>query len=259
MKPKHKKTLAISISVVTVAAIFSWYFFPVLAGKWFIYHNSELLHELNVQPSIIDALPASPPDEWENISIDTLSLSLPMHRFNKIRVTGRSTGIGFYSDQEVIFLPSLVPTVELLETLKENDIKYPLIPYEDFLDELSTIPDDISFFNSRSENKSRYDNLILKLMVIPSTGFDDFLSVSSSNLKAICIMSEKGKNGFCATLILNNQTENMSLDITLGGYKNSGMLKSDILNILGSIKMPDAPLNVEQVKVDIESISRNYN
>lgn len=257
MKPKHKKTLAISISVVTVAAIFIWYFFPVLAGKWFIYHNSELLHELNVQPSIIDALPASPPDEWENISIDTLSLSLPMRRFNKIRVF-RPTGISFISDQGVIFLPSLVPTVEVLKTFEENGSKYPLIPYEDFLDELNTIPDDVSFFKSRSESKTAFNNLTLKRMVIPASGFHDFLAVNSSNLKAICILSDKRKNGFCAIIILYNLTESMTVDMSLMGYKTSDMLKSDILNILGSIKMPEQPLNAEKVKADIESISRNY-
>lgn len=257
MKPKKNKMFAISIGVAAVAAIFIWYFLPVISGKWFIYKNADYLHQLNVRPSIIENLPGSPPDEWENISIDTLSLSLPMYRFNKIKIYP-PTGIGFISDQGIVFLPSLVPSVELLKTFEENGIKYPLIPYEDFLAELNTIPDDISFFNSKSENKNAFYNLTLKRMVIPSSGFHDFFTVNSPNKKAICILSDKGKNGFCAIIILYNLTGNMTVDMTLAGYKNSEMLKSDLLNILGSIKMPDEPLNADKVKADIESISRNY-
>jgi hypothetical protein len=260
MKLNKNRILIISICVVTVAAIFIWYFFPVLAGKWFIYRNSSVLNELNMRPSKIENLPGSPSDEWDNISIDTLSLSLPMYRFKKIRVrVFRSTGIGLISDQGSVLLPSLVPSDELLKIFEENSIKYPLIPYEDLLNELNTIPDDISFFNSRSENKTAFYNLTLKRMVIPAYGLNEFLAVNSSNLKAICITNDTGKNGFYATLILNNQTENMSFNIMLQGYKNPDMLKSDILNILGSIKMSEEPLDAEQVKLDIESISRQYN
>ena len=258
MKTKNKKIFTTLICVAAVAAIFIWYFYPVLAGKWFIYRNSGVLNELNMRPSDIKNLPVSPPDEWENISIDALFLSLPMCRFNKIKITTPPTGIGFISDQGSVCLPSLVPSVELLKTFQENDIKYPLTPYEVFLDELITIPDDISFFNSRSKNKTAFHNLTLKRMVIPSGGFSDILSVNSSNVKAICIMHKKRKNGFGAINILYNQKENMTFDITLEGHKSLDILKSDILNILSSIKMPDELLNAEQVKTDIESIKRNY-
>ena len=254
-----KKIVTTSICVVTVAATFIWYFFPVLAGKWFIYNNSTLHRELNVRPANIDKLPASTPDKWEKISIDTLYFSLPMYRFNKIKVTSISTGIGFISDQGNVFLPTLVPSIELLKTLKEKEMKYPIMSYKEFLAEFSTIPDDISFFNSRSENKTIYNNLTLKLIAIPASGLNDVIAVNSSNLKVICIMHETQKNGFGATLILYNQTENMTFDMTLAGYKNPDMLHSDILNILGSIKMPEQPLNSERVKTDIESITRIYN
>lgn len=259
MKHRYKKAMAISIGLVLVAGLFIWYFLPVLASKLFIHSNSKLLHQLNVQPSNIDKLPTSPPEEWANISIDTLSLCLPMYRYNKIRVTSLSTGIGFISDQGTVFLPSLVPTVEFQEYLKENDITYPLVSYEDFLKEFTTIPDDISFFNSRSENINIYNNLILKLMAIPISGIDGVLAVNSSDLKAVCIMHETRKNGFGATLVLYNQTENITFDIAFMGYKNSDILHSDILYVLGSIRMPGRPLEAERIKADIESISRNYN
>ncbi len=257
MISKHKRIIFISTSTVILIAILIWYFLWVIAGKWFIYKNAELLPQLNVRPSKIEDLPLSPPDEWENISIDTLSLSLPMKRFNKIRVVGST--IGFISDQGSVVLPSLVPTVELLETFKENNIKYPLMSYEDLLAEFNAVPDDISFLKTRNKNKATFINLTLKLMAIPSYGINDILAVDSSNVKAICIINKKGKNGFGANIILYNQAGNMTFDMTLVGYKTSAMLHSDILNILGSIKIPSQPLNAEKVKTDIENISRNYN
>lgn len=257
MKSKHKKNIAILISLLICAALFIWYFLWVIAGRWFIYKNSEFLPQLNVRPSIVDTLPASPPDERDNISIDTLSLSLPMKRFHKIRVVGST--VGFLSDQGSVVISSLVPTVELLETLKEKDIKYPLMSYGDLLAEFTAIPDDISFFKARNKNKITFVNLTLKLLSIPTYGINDILAVDSSNVKAICIINKKGKNGFGANIILYNQTENMTFDMTLVGYKDYDILKSDILNILGSIKMPRQPLNAERVKADIESIKRNDN
>lgn len=258
MKSQNKKIIAISISTIILITLFIWYFLWVIAGKWFIYKNAEFQQQLNVRPSIIDKLPASPPDKWVNISIDSLSLSLPMYRFHKIKATSSSTGIGFLSDEGAIFLPSIVPTVELLKTLKENKMKYPLMSYEDFLAEFSAIPDDISFFKSRSENKNIFKNLTLKLIAMPVPGLVDVLAVDSSNVKAICIISKTHKNKFYATTILFNQIENMTFDITFPGYKDQDILKSDVLNILGSIKLPDYPLDAEQVKDDIESISTNY-
>ena len=103
-----------------------------------------------------------------------------------------------------------------------------------------------------------YNNLILKLMAIPVSSFNDILAVNSSDLKAVCLMHETRKNGFCATLILYNQTEKMTFDITFMGYKNADMLHSDILNILGNVKMPRQPLNTERIKADIESIRGEY-
>lgn len=258
MTPKKNKILTISICVVAVAAISTWYFLPFIAGKWFISKNTEFLHQLSVRPSKIEKLPASLSDEWENIPMDTLSLSLPMHRFNKIKISSNSTGIGFLSDKGNIFLPSIVPPIELMETLNEIGSKYPLMPYKDRLAIYATIPDDVSFFKSRTQNKITFINLTLKLMAIPVFGINDLLTVNSSNLKAICIMHEKRQNGFGAIVILYNQKENMTFDMTFMGYENSELLKSDILNILGSMKMSDEPLNTERVKTDIESISRKY-
>ena len=255
MKPKHKKVLVISISVVTVTAILLWYFLPVIAGKWFIYKNTEYLHQLNARPSIIDKLPTSSPDEWENISIDTLSLSLPIHRFNKINVNHDLFSL--LSDQEAIVIYDLDPTAEFQQII-ETPSKFPINSYEDKFAILNTQPDDISFFKSRKENLNSCINLVRKLISIPISSIDDIIAVNSLNLKAICIMHEKRERGFSATITLYNQRENMTFDITLVGYKTSPMLHSDILNILGSIKMPSQPLNAERVQADIEFISRKY-
>ena len=242
MKTKPKQIIAISTGLVLIAGLLFWYFLPVFAGKWLIIKNPEFRHELSSRPSRVNKLPASP-DDWDSISIDTLSLKLPMDRFSKIKFPDNSSFI-LTSDQGGIAI--------------NFDNMASFLPYEEDLAILNTIPDDISFFKPRNKNLVNSTNLILKVLRIPAHhDLTDVFTVNSLNLKAICIMNDVA--GLGATINIYNKTENVFFTVNLLRYKNQDMLRSDILSILGSIKLPDAPLNSEQVKADIVSIGREYN
>ncbi len=255
MKHKTKKLLAISLGLLSVVAIFSWYFFPVLMAKWFLYNNAGLQRYLNVSPTYIEKLP-EPPEEWDRISIDTLTLRLPMSKYKK--VSGIDNHVRLVSEQGSLLLLNLVPPVELLQLIRENKLKYPPVSYEDKLAILKALPSDISFLNSRSKNRRNSVNLILKNITIHSIGLGDVLVVNPRILKAICVLSEKRENGFTAIVDVYSQNENVILHFMLLNYNDKAALNSDLLSLLGGIRMPDQPLDAVKVINDIDTIVKGY-
>ena len=131
MKQTTRKKLIISVAVLSFVSLAIWYFFPILKGWLFIYKCGSLQKRfLNVRPTYIKELP-KPPITWESVSIDALVLKLPITKFNKI--IGKENHITFASDQGVLTFGSLVPSEELLRTLKEMHLKYPPVSFEEEL------------------------------------------------------------------------------------------------------------------------------
>jgi hypothetical protein len=255
MKHKTKKLIAISLSLLTVASLFIWYFFPVFVAKWLLYNNADLQRYLNVSPTYSDKLPESPA-EWDRISIDTLSLKLPISKYK--RISGKETYLNLVSDQGSLTIFDLAPSAEALKMIKEKKLKYPFVSYEDTLAIVKSLPADISFLNAREKNKRSSANLILKAIGIPTGGLGEVRIVNTEILKAICIISEKGERGFSAVVDLYSQNENMTFTILLTHYKDKTEMSSDILNILGGIRLPNQPLDIETVKKDIDTIVKKY-
>lgn len=255
MKQKTKKFIVISLGLLSVALLFIWFFFPVLMSKWFMYKSADLQTYLNVSPTYIKELPESPP-EWNSISIGKLILKLPMSKYKKI--SGNENYINLVSDQGSLVIYDLAPPVELLKMIKEKELKYPLVSYENRLAILKSLPADISFLNSRSKNERSSVNLILKAIGIPVGGLGEVRIVDPKILKAICIISEKSEKGFSAIVELYTQNESMNFTIMLVNYKDKTVLNSDLLSILGGVRLPNQPLDYETVKKDINAIVNKY-
>jgi len=255
MKQTTKKILLISLAVSLFASLTIWYFFPMLKGQMFIYTRGSLKGYLNVHPTYIKELP-KPPATWDNISIDALVVKLPISKFNKI--SGREDYISFASDQGVLDFVSLVPSKELLKTLKERNLKYPLLSFQEKLMVLKVLPGDLSFFNSRDRNKEITANLINKASLFAPDHFGELFIVSTDMLKAICLISENGKNGYNAVVDLYSPNEAAFVEMALFWYKERTALKSDLLSILGGLTMPNQPLQAERVKDGISAIVNKF-
>jgi hypothetical protein len=258
MKQTIKKKLIISVVVLSFVSLTIWYFFPLLTGKLFIYKSSSLQKKhLNIRPIYVKELP-KPPATWESISIDTFVIKLPISTFNEIR--GKDDQyITFASDRGVLSFGSLVPSEELLKILKEKDLKYPPVSFEEDLAVSKVLPADLSFFSSRDENRKISANLINKAILFNPDYYGELLVVNSDVLKAICLISEKIKNGYMASVDLYSPNGTVFITMTLYYYKDKTTLESDILGILGGLTMPSQPLQAEQVKKDISTIVNRYN
>jgi hypothetical protein len=240
MKHKTKKILVSSVVVLSLTAIIIWYFFPILIAKWFMFDH-KVNKSFEIVPHLIERLPM-PPTDWGNISIGALKLRLPISEYNKIY--GKGQYINFISDRGSLLIFDLDPSVKLMN-------------YEERLAIFKALPRDISFFSSRNKNEKYSTNLILKTISLPHGGEVDF--INSEKLKAICIISEKDEKGFSAIATLYSPNEAMAFSIMFTRYMDITALKTDLLNILAGIIMPDQPLEAEKVGNDINTIIKKYN
>lgn len=256
MKIINKKRLAILLGLLCLVAFLGWYFFPVLMAELFICKSGSLQKKyLNVRPTYITELP-KPPSTWEDLSIDALVLKLPISKFTKI--SGKEDRITFAYGRSVLTFPSLVPSQELLKTLREMHLKYPLVSFEEKLAVLKVLPADLSSFNSRDENKRISASLVQKAVLFNPDYFGELLIFKSEMLKAICLISEKGKDGYHAVVDLYSPNGAVSITMILFWYKDKQTLDSDLLSILGGLTMPNRPLRADIVKKDIISIVSKY-
>ena len=179
------------------------------------------------------------------------------------KISGCENLIYFVSESGTIVIHDIAPSKDLLGIIQEKNLKYPIISYQDRLAILESLPSDISIFNPRSKNQQSHVNQILKAIRIeainiPRGGLIEINIVDPKILKAICIKSEQ-KKGFSAFVRIYSQNEAMSFSVMLKNYEDKRSLDTDLLRILGSIKVPDHPLNIETVKKDINAIIDKYN
>jgi hypothetical protein len=256
MKPKTKKIIAITSGSILVMALLVWYFFPVLAATWFLYQYDEFHQYLDSQPILISKL-ETPPKEWENITIDNLTMKLPLSEYTKVR--DAKTLIFFISDKGCLLVNDIVPSKDMLSMIKENKLTYPVVSFQERVSIFSSKPADISFFNSRSRNMIAFANLGGKLIATSLYGFGKVMIINADNLKAICILSEKREKGYLATANVYSKDEKASLSLMFLSYKNARVLESDLLFVLGGIKMFDNMPDRDKVNKDIHDIVTKFN
>ena len=239
MNQKTKKILVSSVAILSLTAIIVWYLFPVLIAKGFMY-SCKVTKSFEVMPHTIESLPA-PRSDWEDISIDTLKIKLPISEYKIIH--GKGQFLNFGSDKGAILIYDLDPSMKLMT-------------FEERLSIFKTSPHDLSLFNSRANNEKYSANLILKAISLPHGG--EVEVVNSEKLKAICIISEKDDKGFSGIATLYGPKEAMVFSLMFTHYKDKAILKTDLLNILAGIRMPDQPVQFAKAENDINTIVKKY-
>ena len=159
ISPKAKKIIFISSGSILAIAVFVWYFFPVLMADYFLRYRSDVLFQyVKLKPIPIIALKA-PPKEWKDITIDNLTMKLPMSKYTK--VCGIENFIRFISGKGCLVVANIVPSKEILQMVK-NKLTCPAVSFRDYLAIFSSTPADVSFFNSRTKIRLRYPIRFLK-------------------------------------------------------------------------------------------------
>jgi len=251
---KNNKFLIVFLALPTVAAIVCWYFFYALMGAVYYQSSSpELQSYLNARPAHVETLP-EPPSEWDQVSVDRLKFKLPLSKYEKI--DGVDSFLNFVSDGGSLLIYNLVPPPEELEKIKgKNPIA---LPYDEELAIYQTVASDVSFLSLRSKAKKDALNLVEKAMEAPAGVFSESLVVEAKNIKAICVLSEKQEQGFKAKAYLYSPNENISFTLLLMNYENLTALKSDLLNFLGGLSLPDQQLDPSAVKKDVAAFVESY-
>jgi len=255
MKIITKKKLGISFGLLAIITLVVWYFYPLLLNRWVTQKNADAQKYLRMMPTYMEELPA-PPKEWTVISIGEVALKLPISKYNEI--SGGKTNIRFLGNDGSVLINDIAPPKELLKVLSENKLKYPHLSFQERKAILKSLPSDISFFNSRSNNVQSSLNQTLKFISIPQGGFDEVRIVDSGLLKAICIISEKREKGYHAFVDVYSQNESSFFSIFLMRYKDKKTIDADLRNILGSIKITNNPTDIETATRDIQAIVRKY-
>ncbi len=256
IKSRSKKVIVIFSGLICITGIFIWYYFPFFMYKWFWYQNEIFRQDLDKSVVTISKL-QEPPKEWDSIIIDDLSMKLPMLKITKI--AGEENYLHCTFSQTSLLISDIIPYESLLKTLRENKAEYPVVSYQGLLSTYKSTPNDISFFNSREENLEAFQNQVCKAIAVPIGGIGNILSINTDKIKAICILSEKRKCGYNASISVYSQNEKIVLNLSLNGYKDKSVLKAESLSILSSIKMPEKQNDRNQVKRDISSIIKKYN
>jgi len=255
MKQKTKRIIGVSFVVLLAVALCAWYFFPVYAGKFYLYKFDVFREYLEITPVEITAL-KPPPKEWTTISIGGLILTVPMSRYKNARdshVYSTYLSLCFKSEMGLLLITDIVRD--------PSDIFPPpdhLTRYQWELAIWKSTPADISVFNSRSKNMRAFKSQICKPLSVPMGGTSKILVVNTGTLKAICNISEKREKGYRAIVHAFNQDETVSVNVWLMHYKEVGLLESDLLGILAGIRMPDHRPDKKEVERDINSIVAKF-
>jgi len=256
ISPRTKKIIVITSGSILVIALLVWYFFPVLLANWFSYQYDEFHQYLDSQPILITKL-GTPPKEWKDITIDKLTMKLPLSEYTKVRDV--ETLIFFISDKGCLLVSDIVPSKEMLSMIKDNKIKYPYVSFQEYVSIFRSTRADVSVFNSRSRNMTAFSNQGTKLVAFSTLGSRKVLIVNAENLKAICILSEKREKGYNAFITVYSKDEKASLSLMFRSYKNSRVLESDLLFVLGGMKMFDRIPDRDKVNKDINGIGKKFN
>lgn len=252
---KAKKAIIISLCSILALVLLVWYFLPVLMANLFLYRDDTLSHDLRATPIVVTSL-ERPPSEWQPIIIGMLGMKLPTSEYKKI--IGHETLIYFFSEKYSLTVYDIVPSKTIIKLIKENKLKYPSVSYKDMLEIYCSTPEDISIFNSRSKNTISSQNQILKAMSMPAGGLKKILLVNTVSLKALCVLSKKGDNGYSASVHVYSQNERTSLSLSLHRYNDDEKLEADLYAILAGMNMPDHMDDLDSVDRDIRKLVQQF-
>lgn len=257
MKQKTKKFIGISSGLITLATLLIWYIFPFLAYQWYYHVQVGDFHkELKVAPIYVESL-ISAPQEWYDFNIGGLSFKVPNVIYKK--VYSSENCVYFISEKETFYIAYNTPEEELFETIREKNLNFPIISYQDRVSMLKSVPTDISICNARGKNMQAYLNQILKFLSIPTGGLSESFIVDTKVLKGICMISEKRENGLSALAeIYSSDDEAIAFSVSLMRYNERIRLKTDLQKILSSIKVPARPFDNEVVRKDIDALPEKY-
>lgn len=242
--------------MVAAVVIAAWYFFPIYTYR-FNYQNDDLkMKYLSIKPTHINEL-AAPPQDWSVIQVGGVSLRIPLSRFNKIEVT--DTSLKLQSKSEFLRIGDLAPSNELIDIVKKEKLKYPLLSFQERVAALQSLPTDVALQNSRKSNIDALTNQMLKFLSVAVGGISEIEMCNPNRLKAIAVISEKReKSGYSANIEVYSQNEKAFFTMMLGKYKDRETLKDDLGKLLGGVSVSDQPNTLETAKRDINAfVSRH--
>ena len=256
MNTRTKKILWVSLGMVAAIAIAGWYFFPIYMYR-LSYQNDDLkMKYLGLKPRHVDNL-AVPPQDWSNIKLGGISLKIPLYRFNKIE--GSDTSLSLRSDSEMLSISDLAPSQEMMEVIKQQKLKYPLLSFQERIAVLTSLPTDVSLHNSRKHNMEGFKNQILKFLSVTTGGWSEIYIYNSNNLKAIAAISERReKSDYSANVEVYSQKEKAYFSMMLMKYKDREALKNDLEKLLGGVSVSDQPNDLAVAKNDINTFVNQY-
>jgi hypothetical protein len=135
----------------------------------------------------------------------------------------------------------------------------PVLSYQEQLDILNSIPDDISIFHSRNKNMAAFGYQMAKIMSVPSSGLSKIISVQDQNLKALCKLSEERENGYIAYATIYDQNGAEIFNLMFSKYKDLSNLENDLLGMIGGIKAPFSLNDMNKVNEDISKLVNKLN
>lgn len=246
---KTKSKWIIWSTVLVLLAFFVWYTFPLIVYYSFIKEKVS-----NISLKYIDTLPNAL-IEWDEIDIGGLRFRMPMFKCKKVGGSEKLRYITFDFGTYHLIISDIAPTEEMASILKNKNIKYPTISYLRYLDIVNSSPSDISITNPRSVNMEGVANQILKGMM---TNLYEIDIINPKVLKAICQKMVSDKGLYSALVVIYNQNETVCFTMLFGGYRDKNLLQSDLLQILGGIRIPSQRLNIEEVEKGIREVISIY-
>jgi hypothetical protein len=256
MKNNTKKILWVSFGLLSVVAIAFWYVFPILAYK-FNYQNDDLkMKYLAIKPTHADNF-ATPPQDWNDLQIGGIGMKIPLNRFDKIE--GADTYLKFCSPQEILVLGDLAPSHELMDVVKKEKLKYPLLSFRERSAALESLPTDIGLFKPRKHNMQALTNQMMKFLSVTAGGISEIGIYNTNNVRAITIISEKREqSGYSAHVEIYSQNERVFFSMMLAKYKDKESLKYDLGKLLGAVRISDQATDLEAAKKDINAFVSKY-
>jgi hypothetical protein len=213
-----------------------------------------------MKPVTIHSVKAPPP-QWQKLDIGGLLLTLPTSKYEKAK--GEEDHILFYSrHNEAISFSLILPSEETTKTAQGEKPKYPPpFSFQEDVAIFSSTPDDVSFFHLPQKNISANLNQLFKLMAVPigfGGGLRKILIVKTDNLNAICLLSEREK-GYGSSVTVYSKNGDISFNLVFLRYKDLNTLDTEILTVLGGIRIPEKMPDRDQVSKDICHIVAEFN
>ncbi len=248
---RRRRYITIAISVTAVAAFLLWYLYPVLLYTLSMGGHEELQRRLDAEPIRITTHSPPAPD-WQELSIDTLHIRLPLFELPIVQSIAAGH-IEFRGGNKRLIFADIVFGEPLMKQIDAGNLAYPLTPYQQRVDWLSSTSDDLSLFNSRSENMRGLVNQTLKLMFYGGDGKRVSL-VTFTELKAVVLFSESAGKSYSATAYVYSRDGAASLTVMMLSYTSEAELEADLLHILSGLRMYQTMPDPQRVTDDIGAL-----